>query len=793
MKKIYNLICAAVLVCTTINESNAQCISTTQYPSTTVAINAVPGSTTSVTTCNYGGEYSVDSFTATGAYVVTSSIATDYITVTDNANTPIAFGLTALNFTISTTGIYRIHVSASAPPTCGTQSSCRTIRVIRPQAPCSGVPTATTLANSTLLCPGAALNLSSSATYTGTGISYQWQSSTTGATGPFTAITTGTNATYSTPSASVTTWYQLVATCSNGPVTGTSTPVQVNPGLLQPTAAVTPTSLCSSNTANLSLTTPYTGVSYNWQSSSTGTVGSFSSIVGGSVTPFSVTGITSSTYYQAILTCTSNPSFSLTTQTVQVIAPASSVSTVPYFEGFETVSPPAWPNCSWIKTGDWATATTTLSDNRGPKTGVGYAYTAWSTISGGDMLYTGRIQLNAGITYSAEVSHKNDGANGWTRFAMLLASAQNTAAITNTIAAITSTTGITNMTYTPLTNTFVVATSGIYYVAFQVEGNGTPWYFCIDDISITIPCSLNTPTVTATGPASICSGNSAVFTSGGASTYSWSTGQNTSSISVTPTVTTSYTVTGTNIANCTNSAVATITVDASPVVSITGVNSVCLGNSTNLTASGATTYSWNTGATTASIVATPTANTTYTAIGTGTNGCVGMAMQTVTVNPLPTVNATTSNSVLCLGNTATLSATGASTYSWSGVGSGSSVAVSPTTTTVYTVTGTDANSCSNTAIITQTVSACTGIGELSKTASVMVYPNPATSDVTVFVSDLSSSTKVEIMDALGRVVLSAELKSTSSTISVSEFANGMYSYRIVNENGIVGFGKIVKE
>ncbi|HNF49201.1 MAG TPA: PKD domain-containing protein, partial [Chitinophagales bacterium] len=75
----------------------------------------------------------------------------------------------------------------------------------------------------------------------------------------------------------------------------------------------------------------------------------------------------------------------------------------------------------------------------------------------------------------------------------------------------------------------------------------------------------------------------------------------------------------------------TITVKPNPTVTVNSP-SICNGQSATLTASGATTYSWNTGATGASISVSPTTTTTYTVTGT-TNGCDGTATSTVTVKP----------------------------------------------------------------------------------------------------------------------------------------------------------------
>ncbi|MBL7931482.1 MAG: T9SS type A sorting domain-containing protein, partial [Bacteroidia bacterium] len=67
----------------------------------------------------------------------------------------------------------------------------------------------------------------------------------------------------------------------------------------------------------------------------------------------------------------------------------------------------------------------------------------------------------------------------------------------------------------------------------------------------------------------------------------------------------------------------------------------------------------------------------------------------IVINSLPNVNAITNSTAICAGNTATLTANGALTYTWNPGGTGSVIAVSPTQSTNYTVTGTDANTCIN--------------------------------------------------------------------------------------------------
>ena len=108
---------------------------------------------------------------------------------------------------------------------------------------------------------------------------------------------------------------------------------------------------------------------------------------------------------------------------------------------------------------------------------------------------------------------------------------------------------------------------------------------------------------------------------------------------------------------------------------------------------GQTTYAWSPGgATTPSITVSPTSTTTYTCTVTDANGSCSSS-QTITVNPLPNVNAGPDQTI-CSGTSAILTATGASTYSWTG-GVQNGTAFTPANSGAYTVTGTSAAGCSS--------------------------------------------------------------------------------------------------
>jgi gliding motility-associated-like protein len=242
---------------------------------------------------------------------------------------------------------------------------------------------------------------------------------------------------------------------------------------------------------------------------------------------------------------------------------------------------------------------------------------------------------------------------------------------------------------------------------------GTSAAGCI--ATTTVVVTVNPLPVVSVPPLTICNGLSGTLTASGASTYSWAAATGLSatsgtSVTANPTATTTYTVTGTSAAGCIATTTVVVTVNPLPVVSVPPLT-ICNGLSGTLTASGASTYSWaaSTGlsATTgASVTANPTSTTTYTVTGTSAAGCIATTTVVVTVNPLPTI--TVPPKTICAGLSTTLTASGASTYSWApGTGlsatTGTTVTANPAATTTYTVTGTSATGCINTTTVVVTV------------------------------------------------------------------------------------------
>ncbi|MDG1913391.1 MAG: gliding motility-associated C-terminal domain-containing protein [Crocinitomix sp.] len=169
---------------------------------------------------------------------------------------------------------------------------------------------------------------------------------------------------------------------------------------------------------------------------------------------------------------------------------------------------------------------------------------------------------------------------------------------------------------------------------FTFNVTGTMDSGCENTASVDITVH-DLPFVTASvDPGEICEGESAVFTGGGADTYSWDLGV-TDGAPFTPADagTVTYTVTGTSALGCENTATVDLVVNAAPDVTASATEiEICLGESITFTGGGADTYVWDGGITDGLAFTPATAGTfTYTVTGTSAGGCSADAAIEVTV------------------------------------------------------------------------------------------------------------------------------------------------------------------
>ena len=213
------------------------------------------------------------------------------------------------------------------------------------------------------------------------------------------------------------------------------------------------------------------------------------------------------------------------------------------------------------------------------------------------------------------------------------------------------------------------------------------------------------PTVWASADLTeICLGESIVLAESGADTYTWDPADIEAGIDYTPADagTFTYTLTGTaETTGCSNEATVEVTINELPTVTASVDDaSVCDGDSFIFTGDGAVSYSWDMGVVDGAPFTAGIGTETYTVTGTDGNGCANTANVDATVNELPTVTATASETDVCFGAEVTFNGTGAMTYEWDmGVENDLPALMETSGTVTFTVAGTDDNGCINTASV----------------------------------------------------------------------------------------------
>ncbi|HPI55024.1 MAG TPA: hypothetical protein PLU10_10050, partial [Chitinophagaceae bacterium] len=238
---------------------------------------------------------------------------------------------------------------------------------------------------------------------------------------------------------------------------------------------------------------------------------------------------------------------------------------------------------------------------------------------------------------------------------------------------------------------FTPSTSSVYTVT--VTGTNGCTKTQLQPITVN---SIPTVTLLVSPNDTICSGTTTIFTASGGGTYSW-TGGISNGVAFIPNTSNVYTVTVTGTNGCTKTQTQSLTVNPSPTITIavTPNDTVCVGASISLNATGSGTYVWSNGVQN-NISFLPMASATYTVTASGSNGCSQTQTQQVVINALPIVNISViPNDTICQGDLVTLTASGGVTYTWSGgVINGNSFSLASNST--FSVVVADAYACSST-------------------------------------------------------------------------------------------------
>lgn len=164
--------------------------------------------------------------------------------------------------------------------------------------------------------------------------------------------------------------------------------------------------------------------------------------------------------------------------------------------------------------------------------------------------------------------------------------------------------------------------------------------------------------------------------------------------------------------------------------------------------------------------------------------------QTIVVSGISPTVSVSGNVLVCAGQSTTLSASGADTYSWSNNTTGTSAIFSPTTSGLYNVTGTSSVSgCSSNKTFSMTVSPCTGImGMDQDLQELSIYPNPNQGELFI---DCKVSHRVTFYNLLGEQLYENSLDAGTHTLSTAAVPEGLFLAKIASETG-TGLFKLLK-
>jgi hypothetical protein len=210
-------------------------------------------------------------------------------------------------------------------------------------------------------------------------------------------------------------------------------------------------------------------------------------------------------------------------------------------------------------------------------------------------------------------------------------------------------------------------------------------------------------------------------------------------------------------------------------VSSTSVS--CFGGN-NGTANASTTggvapysYSWSNGATTQSVNGLTAGSYTVT-VTDATNNSMSTTV-TVTQPTQLNVSTTKTDETTAGANDGTANATpsgGTSPYSYSWSNGATTQSVTGLAPGNYTVTVTDTNGCITNSVVTIDPAITTGIGQLSKGSTFIIYPNPSNGAF-----NMTQSADIEVFDVYGKLVL----KTNTNSFILPE---GLYSVRVGGMN-----------
>jgi hypothetical protein len=673
---------------------------------------------------------------------------------------------TGSSITVNPTSTTTYYVRAEG--SCNNVSSCVSKTITITTSPSISISTP-----NTAICSGSSANLSASVANGASGCTIQWQRSTTG-TSNWTNV--GTNATtYATGALTTPYYYRATYTCTACSNPATSNTLQITVSAAPNPPALSSATYCQGSTATAlnANDSNISGETFAWNTGSTASsITPSTTTVGTTTYTVTVTKSGCSTTRSATITVSATPTINAATSSCNggvgtVTITASGGSGLSYKLGnttqpsniFNNVSNGTYTvtvtnnnNCS-------ATANVTVNCNACPTaslTNNGPACAGTNvTLTAQPNLYTGitvsNYQWNNGASNNGTVSVANTGtytvtisySNGCTATATtsvvinptptptITANPSNSTVCSGSSITLSANGGYNAYTWSngggsASTATYTNLSSATTYTVTVTNNNG-----CTATATKAITV-IPSPTVAPiVGNVNVCVGSPATYTNstpGGI----WSN-NNTAIGSISPSGVFTATTTGSatigyqvSVGGCTTNATKNITVVPVPTATIAGSNAICSNQSVTLTASGGSSYQWNSDlGTSPTITQTPIATTIYAVTVTNANGCTATDTHQVMVTSLPAVSAP-SNQIVCAGTNTTpitFSGTAGATFNWTNNAPSIGLAASGSgNIAAFTAINTGASPLTATITVTPTISGCSGTPQ---TCTITVNASPS--------------------------------------------------------------------
>jgi hypothetical protein len=237
-----------------------------------------------------------------------------------------------------------------------------------------------------------------------------------------------------------------------------------------------------------------------------------------------------------------------------------------------------------------------------------------------------------------------------------------------------------------------------------------------------------------------------------------------------------------------------------PPVNTTPANNmkICSGTTSTLTTNVTCGVNWYASSTatislaTGSVFITPViiSDTTFYVEEKSCSNPSGRISVNLTVMPLPTLTINSSAPTICLGESVTLTVSGAITYSWTNNNiTSNTIQITPNPSNQYMVWGIQSNGCSSFAFYSQKVDYCLFEYEAENFFASKVFPNP-NQGIFEVAGNPQTDTKFLIFNNLGELILEVPL-TNSLKMNLATYEPGLYNYYIKDEIKIIKTGKFI--